>query len=52
MGVECYRSDLSDKEWELLSPILVKKKRRGPKSRTDLATVFRTISQADFCIIS
>ena len=38
-----YPSDLTDKEWELIEPFIVKKKRRGPKSRTDLRQVVNAV---------
>jgi transposase len=39
MMMSSYNSDLKDEEWEFLQPILVKKKRRGPKSRVDIRKV-------------
>ena len=38
-----YSSDLTDSEWELLQGYLVRRKRRGPKSRVDLRLVVNGI---------
>jgi putative transposase len=38
-----YESDLTDAEWELLSPLLLRKKRRGPRSIVDLRSVMNGI---------
>lgn len=43
MGSPIYDSDLNDAQWALLAPHIIKKKRRGPKSRVDLRAVVNAI---------
>src|SRR5512144_1442817 len=38
-----YATDLTDVQWAVIEPEVVKKKRRGPKSRVDLRTVVNAI---------
>jgi putative transposase len=38
-----YNSDVTDEQWAILLPHLVRKKRRGPKSRQDLRRVVNAI---------
>lgn len=41
--MQVYASDVTDAQWVLLEPHIRKKKRRGPKSRTDLRQVLNGI---------
>ena len=41
--MQIYNSDVTDEQWDVLLPHLVKKKRRGPKSRKDLRRVVNAI---------
>jgi putative transposase len=41
--MKLYDSDVTDAQWEILLPHLVKKKRRGPKSRKDMRRVVNAI---------
>jgi putative transposase len=43
MNERIYESDLTEEEWKNLEPILVRKKRRGPKSRVSLRQVINGI---------
>ena len=38
-----YPSDLTDKQWDLIRPDIVRGKRRGPKSNVDLRAVVNAI---------
>ncbi len=41
--MKLYDSDVTDAQWEALEPYVKKRKRRGPKSRTDLRLVVNGI---------
>ena len=41
--MKLYDSDVTDAQWAVLDPYIKKRKRRGPKSRTDLRLVVNAI---------
>ncbi|GFZ91494.1 hypothetical protein CYANOKiyG1_01860 [Okeania sp. KiyG1] len=43
MSRKSYASDLSDREWELLEPLLPKPQKRGPKPNANLTEVVNGI---------
>lgn len=41
--MQLYSSDVTDAQWSMLADYIIRKKRRGPKSRTDLRQVVNAI---------